>query len=767
MKDIAAVGSQLKLGEVLVEQGLLSPADLQRALDVQSRTHDRLGRILMSLDLIRRRQLYPVLADTWGLPFIDLLAEPPDYDLVRQFESQVMMTERFVPMKIVRRNRQRPFCAVATSDLPDEAQVKVVQELLGDDMDVRFLVTTDWDIDQTLADVFREDLIVEATTGLFERSPEESAYRTFYPWQRRSLAVIGIFILLGLLVIPTITLVGVSALVNGWFFCAILFKCVVSIAGMRVGFLEAVSDDEVRALQDADLPIYTVLVPVYKEARIVSKLIENLGALDWPASKLEILLLMEEDDDETLAAARAANPPETVTFVVVPDSQPRTKPRACNVGMFFAKGKYLVIYDAEDKPDTDQLKKAYVAFQKGSNDLVCVQAALNYFNRSQNLLTRMFTLEYSYWFDYMLHGLARLGLPIPLGGTSNHFRVDYLRELGGWDPYNVTEDADLGIRAAARGYKVGVINSTTYEEANSRVGNWIRQRSRWIKGYMQTTLVYTRNPLRFIRSVGLKDGLGFALLVGGTPLTFLFTLPAWGLFVAWLVIGLPLDDLYPGTLLYVGLANLILGNVLMVAVNALGVTRRRNYDLLVFALANPVYWMLHSVAAYKAAWQLVTRPFYWEKTDHGLAGEAEAELAPVYAAPAPQPGRLGATGTLMQARPVSSLRPARPARIEEVAAIVPAAEPMTALHIVPLPASDATTVTPRWAHEGATWSLRDDASKAYATLAQLVRRRRGQAESSQIEDVSREDATVEPATGVVIPLRRPRVNGDEQDEKVA
>src|SRR6185436_9871012 len=301
-----APGSQLRLGQVLVDKGLLSQTELEHALEVQSRTHDRLGRILMSLDLVRRRQLYPVLAEMWGLPFIDLVAEPPDPALVRQFESHVMMTERFVPLKIMRPKKQRPFCAVATSDLPDEAQAKVVQELLGGRMDVRFLVTTDWDIDQTLAEVFREDLIVEATTGLFERSPEESAYRTFYPWQKRSLVVLALVILLGIIVMPAVTLITVSALVNGWFFCAILFKCVVSIAGMRVGFLDAIGDEEVGALDDRDLPVYTVLVPVYREARIVSKLIENLSALDWPASKLEILLLMEEDDDETLAAARAA-----------------------------------------------------------------------------------------------------------------------------------------------------------------------------------------------------------------------------------------------------------------------------------------------------------------------------------------------------------------------------------------------------------------------------------------------------------------------------
>jgi glycosyltransferase XagB len=420
-----------------------------------------------------------------------------------------------------------------------------------------------------------------------------------------------------------VTLITVSAIINVAFLGAIVFKVTTSLAGMRGRFGRDISDADVAALRDSDLPVYTILVPVYREERVIAKLLDNLSQIDWPASKLEILLLLEEDDEATLEAARAAHPPETVTFIVVPESSPRTKPRACNVGLFFAKGQYLVIYDAEDKPNPDQLKKAFIAFQRGEETLVCVQAALNYFNRAQNLLTRMFTLEYSYWFDYMLHGLARLRLPIPLGGTSNHFRTDYLRDLGGWDPYNVTEDADLGIRASARGYRVGVINSTTFEEATSGVNNWIRQRSRWIKGYMQTTLVYTRNPVRFVRQVGVKDAIGFALLIGGTPLTFLFTLPMWVLFTAWLVLGLPLETLYPPVVLYVGLVNLIIGNVLMVGVNALGVVRRKNYDLLPYALINPLYWMLHSYASYKALWQLMTRPFYWEKTEHGLVAEPE------------------------------------------------------------------------------------------------------------------------------------------------
>jgi cellulose synthase/poly-beta-1,6-N-acetylglucosamine synthase-like glycosyltransferase len=266
----------------------------------------------------------------------------------------------------------------------------------------------------------------------------------------------------------------------------------------------------------------------------------------------------------------------------------------------------------------------------------------------------MFTAEYSFWFDYMLPGLDALRLPIPLGGTSNHFRTDGLRRLGGWDPFNVTEDADLGIRASALGYTVGVINSTTYEEANRKLGNWIRQRSRWVKGYMQTSLVHARNPWALVRVAGLRQTLGFALLIAGTPLTFLFVLPLTALFVASLVIRDPFfDKLYPGWVLWVGLFNLLIGNGLMVYVSMMGAFLRKRYALVTWSLLNPVYWLLHSVASYKALWQLITRPHYWEKTTHGISALSASDAAPGAPRPAAAPAGAPAAVPPAAAGPVS------------------------------------------------------------------------------------------------------------------
>ncbi|MDB5128138.1 glycosyltransferase family 2 protein, partial [Mucilaginibacter sp.] len=312
--------------------------------------------------------------------------------------------------------------------------------------------------------------------------------------------------------------------------------------------------------------------------------------------------------------------PAIFEVIVVPFHMPKTKPKACNYGLHFARGKYLTIYDAEDIPDTDQLKKVVSLFGKLPDEYICVQSALNYFNRNENFLTRMFTLEYSYWFDYMLPGLDTLDIPIPLGGTSNHFKLEELIELGAWDPFNVTEDADLGVRAYAKGYKIAIINSTTYEEANNEPFNWIRQRSRWIKGYMQTYLVHMRNPVALWKEIGWKGFLGFNFFIGATPVTFLVYPLLLTFFICYVVFDLSsIRTLFPDWVLFMSIFNLMVGNILMIYINMIAVFKRRYYELILFAIANPIYWLMHSVAAYKGLYQLIVKPFYWEKTNHGLS----------------------------------------------------------------------------------------------------------------------------------------------------
>ncbi|MQA35215.1 glycosyltransferase [Modestobacter roseus] len=623
-----------RLGDVLLEQGALTEEQLAEALDHQERVGAPLGAIVLARGWVTRRQLYVALAEVWDadLAFVD----PVDVDeeLARLFPAAMLAREVWLPLRVERDDEGELQVVVATAGRPSAHIAEEVVQRTGISR-VRQVVTTDWDVQRALRTVWREELVHDAVTSLAERRPDESASTVFVRKQ-----VVGAVLALAALVtgavwdLPT-TLVVLVATVNVAVALAVGTKAVISTVGTAWETVEQVTDEEVAALDDAELPIYTILVPVYKEAGIVGLLMRNLADLDWPREKLEILLLLEEDDPETLTAALAAAPPDIVRIVVVPHSLPKTKPRACNVGLAFARGEYVVIYDAEDRPDPDQLKKSIVAFRKGGDDLVCVQAALNYFNARENLLTRMFTLEYSSWFDYTLAGLDKLRLPIPLGGTSNHFRTDMLRDLGGWDPYNVTEDADLGIRASARGHRVAVVNSTTYEEANMAVGNWIRQRSRWIKGYMQTVLVHTRHPWRLLRSVGPRQTAGFALLIGGTPLMFLATPWLYAIMIVELIWPGALVPTLPDWLVQVSFANLLLGNSVIIYLSLLAGFKRRSYGLVPFALFSPVYWLLHSIASYKALWQLLVNPFYWEKTNHGLSSHVQSSDGPAPDGPRP------------------------------------------------------------------------------------------------------------------------------------
>lgn len=467
---------------------------------------------------------------------------------------------------------------------------------------------------------FGAEVAEEAANGLFHRDPRLSARSVLSRGQAIGGGIVLVAFIVAAVVWPIATALAVVFLASIGFLASTLFKFEVALRGSRYDLVDQVSPGEVAALDDRDLPFYTVLVPVFREARVVGRLVENLGRLDYPAHMLEIIVLVEEEDDETRDAIAASSPPDNFVVLTVPRGAPQTKPRACNAGLQVARGEYLVIYDAEDAPEPDQLKKTVIAFARSGPATVVVQAALNYFNARENLLTRMFSLEYSYWFDYMLAGLDIANLPIPLGGTSNHFRTAALRELGGWDPYNVTEDADLGIRASALGYRVGVVNSTTMEEATSRIGIFIGQRSRWIKGYMQTALVHARQPGKLIRTIGLRRFLAFALLIAGTPLTFLGVIPFTLLtIISFLIPWADFSFAFPSFVFWLCLLNFLVGNGLMVYLNMMGPYKRGMFWLVGWAILNPVYWILHSIAAYKALWQLITKPHYWEKTEHGLS----------------------------------------------------------------------------------------------------------------------------------------------------
>ena len=372
---------------------------------------------------------------------------------------------------------------------------------------------------------------------------------------------------------------------------------------------------------DARLPDYSVLVPLYCEGNIVADLITALLRLDYPAEKLQILLVTEADDHETQAAIRAIALPSHIRLFVAPPGQPRTKPRALNAAMPFVTGSLLVVYDAEDRPEPQQLRAAAAHLAACGPDVACLQARLAIDNISDSWLTRLFTLEYAALFDIVKAGQARMDLPVPLGGTSNHFRTDVLRAVGCWDAWNVTEDADLGIRLAACGYRVEDLNATTHEEAPVTLAAWMHQRARWLKGWMQTVVTHTRRPLATLRAMGpmnafaaLAGSLGIVIGIAFAPL--FHGLALWRIGSGQFLDGASLLDAAADALVLVlGTAGLLA----TVVPTVLGALKRRRADLLPWLVLLPVYHLLMAVAAWRAAYDFVRDPHGWNKTTHGLA----------------------------------------------------------------------------------------------------------------------------------------------------
>ncbi|MCL4535914.1 MAG: glycosyltransferase [Bacteroidetes bacterium] len=473
--------------------------------------------------------------------------------------------------------------------------------------------------------------------------PKYSALTTATPWQKAVTYFLLLLAAYGFAFHTLTTAQVIIAALSVLYFIDMTFNLFLILKSLHCPSEIAVSGEEIESIDESKLPMYTILCPMYREEAVIRNLLDSLARIDWPKDKLDVILLLEQDDTSTIAAARSMSLPPYVRVLVVPHSQPKTKPKACNYGLAHAKGEYLVIFDAEDVPDPLQLKKVYLAYQKVPRDVKCIQAKLNYYNPSQNLLTRLFTAEYSLWFDVILTGLQTVETTIPLGGTSNHFRTRELLELEGWDPFNVTEDCDLGVRLFKRGGRTAIIESVTLEEANSNLKNWLRQRSRWVKGYMQTYLVHMRDPISFIRAHGWH-ALFFQLNVGGkigfmliNPLLWLLT---FSYFAFYPIAGPTIEELYPPLVFYTAVTSFVFGNFLFLYYYMIGVAKREYWWLTKYVFLIPFYWLMASVAAGIALYQLFFRPHYWEKTIHGLTVKAPARkprwarLAPALPLPA-------------------------------------------------------------------------------------------------------------------------------------
>jgi cellulose synthase/poly-beta-1,6-N-acetylglucosamine synthase-like glycosyltransferase len=382
-----------------------------------------------------------------------------------------------------------------------------------------------------------------------------------------------------------------------------------------------------RRLTDDECPLYTIVAPVYREVEVVDDLIKALDALDYPKSKLDIKLVVEQRDRETLSRILGLRLPARYEVIVAPPGEPSTKPRALNIALSTARGELLTVYDAEDEPAPDQLRLAASRFAS-ETDLDCLQARLAVRNTDDSWLSRLFAIEYAVLFDLINPGLSGLELPIALGGTSNHFRIESLLDVGGWDQWNVAEDADLGIRLARCGYKVGSLESTTSEEAPHELENWFRQRVRWQKGWLQTFIVHSREPSAFVRDLGARRAAAAAILIFGSVASALF----WPVFA--------LDTLRRAVVAGSGdmsawreasdvfTYSLALAGIWAMVIPAIVAARQRRCSegILKSLALMPAYYLLVSAAAWTAIIDVAVRPHYWAKTAHGRTRGRSGDL---------------------------------------------------------------------------------------------------------------------------------------------
>jgi cellulose synthase/poly-beta-1,6-N-acetylglucosamine synthase-like glycosyltransferase len=387
-------------------------------------------------------------------------------------------------------------------------------------------------------------------------------------------------------------------------------------------------------------PVVSILVPLFREREIAGRLVARLGRIDYPSELLDILLVVEESDtitQETIARTRL---PSSMRQIVVPRGGVQTKPRALNYALDFCRGSIVGVYDAEDRPAPQQIRDVVAAFATRPPEVACLQGILDYYNARQNWFSRCFTVEYATWFRLVLRGFARLGLVVPLGGTTLFFRREALERLGGWDAHNVTEDADLGVRLVRHGYRADLIETVTEEEANCRAWPWVRQRSRWLKGYAMTYAVHMRDPAQLWRDLGPRRFLGVQITFLGTLSQFALAPVLWSFWLLFLGLPHPFAEA-PAALVWTLVALFLASELANIAIGAVAVARPSHRWLIPWVPTLHLYHMLGAIAAWKGLAELVFRPFFWDKTEHGF-GLPDKPVVAVRRTP-PPPRMTGST----------------------------------------------------------------------------------------------------------------------------
>ncbi|EEW25485.1 glycosyltransferase [Rhodobacter ferrooxidans] len=598
-------------GVMLLRDGLVAPHDLVQALALHNQRRGRLTEILLARGMISEDRLFDAFSRHWQASRIDPARDPADPRLIDRLGAATCLRDGLLPWR-----RAGQATVIATAFPEDFARHRTA------------LTAAFGPVIMALAPVSVIEAAILAQRGaVLDRAAQTrvQAAESCRDWGRGSGILWAGVALLGLVAALWLVPVALAVGVTAWAVLTLLLATALKIAATLASLRRLPPEPPMPII--ARLPVVSVMVALYREDNIAPRLVRRLGRLDYPRELLDILLVVEQNDATTRAVLLSADLPPWMRVVVVPDGGLKTKPRALNYALDACRGSIIGVYDAEDAPAPDQIRRVVDRFHQRGAAVACLQGILDFYNPRTNWLSRCFTMEYASWFRLMLPGLARLGFAIPLGGTTLFFRRAALEELGGWDAHNVTEDADLGMRLARHGYRTELIDTVTEEEANCRTLPWIRQRSRWLKGYMMTYAVHMRDPGLLWRQLGAWKFMGFQVFFLTTLSQFLLAPVLWSFWLVAFGLPHPVLEVLPAAA-QTGIMGLFLVTeavLLVMTLLALRLTPNRINPL--WALMLHFYFPLGALASYKAAWELLASPFFWDKTSHGLFDPKEVKEA--------------------------------------------------------------------------------------------------------------------------------------------
>ena len=601
---------RLPLGRVMVNAGLITQGDLVHALDLQRHIDAPLGEILIAEGLASATDILQMVSRQHNIPVADLTADPTDPSLSAMLPSALCLKYRCVPWL-----RIGDVLLVGTQH-PDEfnrlcaclgERGRRLLPVLVEEKQIRKHITA----------LYGDELAQKAET----RVPAIESCRSWDPTSplRKPIALALLAILVSALVMFPAWTITVCILIA---FVTLGMSTVLKVAAFVAQMTKITQDTNTTADLTRGafpLPKVSVLVPLLNEKEIAGKLVQRLTRLTYPKSLLEVVLVLEQHDTVTRDTIARTELPSWISVIEVPSANRlTTKPRALNYALDFCRSSIIGVWDAEDAPEPDQIEKVVTRFQDTPENVACLQGVLDYYNPKTNWISRCFTIEYATWWRMILPGVAQLGLVIPLGGTTLFFRRNILEKLCGWDAHNVIEDADLGIRLARHGYVTELIPTVTFEEANCRAWPWVKQRSRWLKGFAITWLVHMRAPRALLRDLGFIRFMGVQTLLLATFAQFAFAPLLWSFWITLAGFEHPVA-LTLGAPVALGMAWFFFcSEIINLGISMVAVSRREHRHLMAYVLTLPLYFPMAAISAYKAMKEIVVEPFYWDKTEHGV-----------------------------------------------------------------------------------------------------------------------------------------------------